>query len=228
MKQTTFLFKFVLFLSVIVTFTACESIDKAQNTENGSPPPHGNQSPTPKNILRELNAVRTNPKAYAFYIIKPRLNHFNGKIYTGGTIGLITQEGVQAVQECISVLNTTAPMEALSLEKGLNTSAQWFANDQSATGVIGHTGSDGSTSGERMNRYGKWSITCGENCAYGSKSAREIVVQLLIDDGVSSRGHRKNILNPAFKKVGIGFSDKNNAPYGAVSVMDLAGGYTSN
>jgi len=78
-----------------------------------------------------------------------------------------------------------------------------------------------------MNRYGKWLITAGENCAYGTKTGKEIVAQLLIDDGVMNRGHRKNILNPIFKKVGIGYNDEGKAPYGAVSVMDFAGGYVS-
>lgn len=118
-------------------------------------------------------------------------------------------------------------MEALTLEKGLSLAAQWLADDQAKTGTIGHYGSDGSSPFERMNRYGKWLITAGENCAYGPKTGKEIVAQLLIDDGVADRGHRINILKPEFKKVGIGYSSDGNAPYGAVSVMDFAGDYVS-
>ena len=78
-----------------------------------------------------------------------------------------------------------------------------------------------------MGRYGQWGGAVAENCAYGRTSSREIVVQLLIDDGVLSRGHRMNIMRTDFRKVGIGFSDRGNAPYGAVCIMDFAGAYTS-
>ena len=131
------------------------------------------------------------------------------------------------LQECIQVLKTTAAMDTLALETGLCRSAQWLADDQARTGALGHTGSDGSDLVTRISRYGTWGILCGENCAYGSVTAREIVVQLLIDDGVPSRGHRINILKQVFKKVGIGFNKTGKAAYGAVTVMDFAGSYIS-
>ena len=172
--------------------------------------------------------MRSNPKKYAEEELKPRLKYFDGKLYkVPGQIPLQTNEGASAVQECIDVLINTNPMETLALENGLCLSAQWLADDQANTGKIGHNGSDGSSPFDRMNRYGKWLIKAGENCAYGTKTGKEIVAQLLIDDGVMNRGHRKNILNPIFKKVGIGYNDEGKAPYGAVSVMDFAGGYVS-
>ncbi len=179
-------------------------------------------------VLNELNFARTQPKKYAETVLQPRLPYFNGNTYSvPGQIPIITHEGAGAVTECINELNSTSAIEKLSIEKGLNLSAQWLADDQARTGQMGHTGSDGSNLSTRINRYGKWSYCCAENCAYGTKTAREIVAQLLIDDGVSSRGHRKNILNPKLEKVGIGYNDKNNAPYGAVTVQDFAGDYVS-
>ena len=179
-------------------------------------------------IVSELNFVRTNPKRYATEVLEPRLQYFDGKIYAEpGKVRLLTNEGIAALQECISILKATTAVETLTLEKGLCQSAQWLANDQARTGKTGHTGSDGSNLGTRISRYGTWGISCGENCAYGTVTARKIVVQLLIDDGVPSRGHRKNILEQKFKKVGIGFNKEGMAPYGAVTVMDFAGSYTS-
>lgn len=42
----------------------------------------------------------------------------------------------------------------------------------------------------------------GENIRFGSNEPTEIIINLLIDDGVEARGQRKNILNKEFKYVG--------------------------
>ena len=69
-------------------------------------------------------------------------------------------------------------------------------------GLTGHSGTDGSSPFDRMNRYGKWGGTAGENIAYGDSNGKEYMVQLYIDDGVANRGHRVNILTPGFKLTG--------------------------
>lgn len=201
----------------------------ASKPNAGVPPSNGQYTPLAQAVLAELNFVRTDPKRYANEVLGPRRQYFKGKLYSEpGTIPLETQEGITPLNECIQALYTAPAVGSLALEPGLCRSAQWLADDQSRTGALGHTGSDNSAPAARMNRYGTWGITCGENCAYGSHTAREIVAQLLIDDGVPNRGHRINILQQAFTKIGFGFSDKNKAPYGAVSVMDFAGSYESN
>ena len=51
-------------------------------------------------------------------------------------------------------------------------------------------------------------ITCpdgpfAENCSYGPKTGFDIVVQLLVDDGVESLGHRLNILSTFYSSMGV-------------------------
>ena len=59
----------------------------------------------------------------------------------------------------------------------------------------------------------------GENISYGDDNARNIVIQLLVDDGVPSRGHRKNILNFKFDEVGV--SVGKHSGYGSMCVIDF-------
>ena len=88
---------------------------------------------------------------------------------------------------------------------------------------MGHTGSDGSSHTKRMERYGTWSISNGENLAWGGSDGTGFMYQLYIDDGVADRGHRKNIVNPALRKTGIAFCQ--HAKYGGMIAIAYAGGY---
>jgi uncharacterized protein YkwD len=74
-----------------------------------------------------------------------------------------------------------------------------------------------------MGRYGQWIGFAGENIYYGARDARGIVCGLIVDSGVSGRGHRKNLFNPAFAVAGVACGP--HASYGAMCVMDFAAGY---
>lgn len=170
-----------------------------------------------KDIVLEMNMARTNPKKYSELYIEPRTKKFNGKIYGGS---LQTFEGVAVVNECVKFMNSQKPLQTLAPSKGLTRAAKDHAETQSLTDEIGHNSTDGADPFTRMKRYGSYR-TAGENISYGSKTAREIVVSLLIDDGVKSRGHRKNIMSKDFKTTGIGFAAQHKK-YGCECVLDFA------
>jgi uncharacterized protein YkwD len=178
-------------------------------------------------VIAELNKVRSDPSRYAEEYIKPLLGRFEQDepdiMLKSDGRRLQTSEGKKAVLECIASLKKTKPAGLLKVSKGLSRAARDHTIDQGKTGKTGHNGSDGSDPFKRMNRYGKWTSTAGENISYGEENAREIVLQLLIDDGVSSRGHRKNIMNPAFGIAGI--SCGSHKDYRWMATMDMAGGY---
>lgn len=71
------------------------------------------------------------------------------------------------------------------------------------SGATGHTGLDGSSPFDRIARYTTMEVTAGENIDYGDKEPIEVIIALAIDDGVSTRGHRTNLFNPGYAKVGI-------------------------
>jgi len=180
-------------------------------------------SPLESDIVREINLARTHPEKYAEYLgVWSR--HYEGNIRRlPDRIAVRTKEGVEAVNEAIVYLNSIGPLEALRPSKGMSQGARDHVRDQGPEGRFGHVGSDESTTGDRVNRYGAWRTLVGENIAYGSKGARDIVAQLIVDDGVPGRGHRANIFDPRFDVVGVAFGHHN--VYEAMCVITFAGDY---
>jgi uncharacterized protein YkwD len=177
-----------------------------------------------KQVVIEINMLRVDPPAYAINYLQPLRRYYQGKIlqYPGET-AIQTTEGTRALDECIKELMSTKARKALSPKKGLTFAARDQAKDQARTGATGHTGSDHSTAAERMNRYGKWNLSAGENIDYGNSQARRIVISFLIDDGMPSRGHRKNLLDATFNFIGVAVGP--HPTFGRMCVLDLAGAY---
>lgn len=65
---------------------------------------------------------------------------------------------------------------------------------------MGHVGSNGSTFGQRCAKYVKLGAA-GEGIFYGNVQPDTVILELMIDNGVPSRGHRKAILSSTFTKM---------------------------
>ena len=159
-------------------------------------------------VIRELNLARENPKLYATFAAESRPLH-------------MIERG-HAVDEAVRFLSKAHPLPPLTLSPGMCRAAADHCAEQVA-GQLGHDGSDRSKPGDRISRYGAWSSTWGENISYSQKSARGVVLALIIDDGVRSRGHRKNIFSEKFNYAGAAFGP--HARYRTVCTIDFAGGY---
>ena len=70
------------------------------------------------------------------------------------------------------------------------------------TGTITHTGSDGSSVGVRVKRVGYEYSAVAENVASEQQNPSQVV-----DSWMNSSGHRKNILNPNYTEIGVGYSN---------------------
>ena len=179
---------------------------------------------TEKELVLEINRLRTDPAAYAASYLEPLRRYYRGNLLQyPGEIAIQTTEGARALDECIRVLKATPGVSTLAPRKGLCLAARDQARDQARSGRTGHTGGDGSTVPDRLNRYGKWSLAAGENIDYGNAAARRIVISFLVDDGVPSRGHRGNLLDPSFHLVGVAVGP--HPTYGSMCVLDFAGVY---
>lgn len=178
-----------------------------------------------KDVILATNAVRTNPSMFAELYVKEALSYYHGNYvkHPGDPTRYITHEGASAVQELYDELVKTKPIGVLHPSRGMSLGASDHSQDQSVTGATGHTGSDGSSPWNRIDRYGK-STYSGENISYAYFEGLRIILALLIDDNVPSRGHRKNILNAKFATSGI--SINTHPVYGHMCVIVYAGNYT--
>jgi uncharacterized protein YkwD len=92
-----------------------------------------------------------------------------------------------------------AGVPALTTSPALTNACQAHANDMVRMGRLTHIGSDGSNGGIRARRYGfPWSAW-GENIAAGYTSSAQVV-----NAWMNSSGHRSNMLNRGFTRVGVG------------------------
>lgn len=178
-----------------------------------------------RNVVIEVNMARTDPSRYAGEILEAMRPYFQGRIYAvPGETRIMTNEGLRALDECIRDLSSMDPVPPLRVSRGLTRAARDHVEDTGPRGITGHGGADGSTMRRRIERHVGWDIEIGENISYGPEEARAIVAQLLIDDGVTSRGHRDNILNERFAFIGVAVGP--HSRFGAMCVQDFAGSVT--
>ncbi|MFI1186240.1 sigma-70 family RNA polymerase sigma factor [Streptomyces californicus] len=95
----------------------------------------------------------------------------------------------------------------VSVNAQLNTAAQRHSADMAANDYFSHTSQDGREPDDRITAAGYQWITYGENIAKGQRTPAE-VMQAWMD----SPGHRANILNCAFKEIGMGKQESGGGP----------------
>jgi uncharacterized protein YkwD len=180
-------------------------------------------SPLENSVVYEINMARTAPKNYASLLEQWKKYYDKKLVRLPGETPILTKEGVGGAVEAIRFLRSAKPVPPMNPSKGMSMGAKDHVSDQGSSGSSQHKGSDGSQPWDRVNRYGSWEKSIGENIAFGMDKARNIVMFIIIDDGVSGRGHRKNIFNPDFRVIGVACG--RHATYRTVCVITFAGGY---
>ena len=173
-------------------------------------------------VIAEMNRCRTNPKGYAETALKKHLERFvdeNTYRKANGTL-IMTNEGIERVQTAINELKRMQPVGPLTYDEDLAKAARFHCKDTGPAGLIGHNSSDGTSMSNRLKRYVKDRMAWGENIDYGNSSAVDIVISLVIDDGVPSRGHLKNIMKSSFRRAGAAISP--HKQYGFMCTIDFS------
>jgi uncharacterized protein YkwD len=166
------------------------------------PPPPPLMNSTEMEVLRLVNEVRTNPGRFADqYLFERRW------------------QSAEA-EECYWQLKMTPPAPPMAVSPALVGSAQLHAEETGGRGMIGHTGWDGASLWQRVALQGGMYLGVAENISYGHGDPLAIVLQLLIDKHVANRGHRRNLLNPRLRHIGL--SVRPHPFYRMHCVMDFA------
>ena len=155
-----------------------------------------------KEMIKEINFVRQYPKVYASITANYLSNESNS--WWG-----LNQDEYDAGLELIEELKIMIPSQLLYSKECVYQAAKKHGQDCKDRGYTDHTGSDGSSPFKRISEFCK-GLKGNENIVGGRKNVRILVIQLLIDAGISSRGHRYNMLNPSWNYIGCyGYKGKN-------------------
>lgn len=160
----------------------------------------------PEEVLKIINQVRTDPQGFLTVRLVP----------------YIRQKGMEEnsyAKSLVEELKSASRVSPLKSSPVLTKLARDHAMDMGNRGKVGHESSDGTTFVNRIREKIKTGMIA-ENCDYGNTDPLDIVMSLLIDDGIVSLGHRKNILYPKLGVVGIAI--EKHKTYGMNCVMDFA------
>jgi uncharacterized protein YkwD len=101
-------------------------------------------------------------------------------------------------------------LNPLRTDEKLRRTAQWMSDDMAAENYLSHHDSQGRDPFERMAAFGyDYNTDKAENVAAGQSTAAEV-----LKSWQSSRTHNRNMLDPHYQVIGIGFSYARSSKYG--------------
>jgi len=113
---------------------------------------------------------------------------------------------VNRVLELTNIERSKAGLPPLRLNPQLTTAAQTHSENMARSKSISHQLPGELSLGDRILRAGyKWSAIA-ENVAGGQKTP-ELAVSAWINEVPPNDGHRRNILNPNYRELGVGYSN---------------------
>lgn len=111
----------------------------------------------------------------------------------------------QFAREVANLVNqerAKAGLAPLAYDAALEKVALAKAADMDQNNYFDHNSPTYGSPFDMMKRFGVSYMTAGENIAMGQRSAEEVMQQWMNSDG-----HRKNIMNPNFTKIGVGYQN---------------------
>ena len=137
-------------------------------------------------MISEINVLRSNPKMYKEYVSEFVNDKRNYYIYS-------TTEAKNDIESLINCLDTIGTLDSLMFDSIIYESFYSHKGIDSVNFSVKHD--------EIFNRVDYSHV--GENIINSNRSVRDCIIILLIDYGVSDKGHRKNLLDKEFNSVAV-------------------------
>ncbi|MFC8688531.1 CAP domain-containing protein [Brevibacillus porteri] len=113
-----------------------------------------------------------------------------------------TGDFAKQVADLVNQERAKAGLKPVEMDAALSKVALAKAQDMSANNYFDHNSPTYGSPFDMMKQYGIQYSTAGENIAMGQQTPQEVMQQWM-----NSEGHRENIMNPAFTKIGVGFTN---------------------
>lgn len=166
-------------------------IDSVVENWNRSQPGYNKLPLQAKKFLYWTNYSRNNPKKFWDSAVVPLL-------------AIFPPMNKQEAQSLKTDLLRAGSLPMFTLNEALVITAQGHASDIGRKKApLGHTSTDGTDFGSRMKRAGI-KYCASENISLSSQSILLSMALLYLDIGLSSLGHRKTLLDPNLKEIGVG------------------------
>jgi uncharacterized protein YkwD len=123
----------------------------------------------------------------------------------------------QSIADLINQQRKANGLAALTLVPELTQAARRHSRDMADHDFLSHTGSDGSSPGERVQEAGYDWVTVGEiiGCGFGGDP------QEMVDWWMNSPSHRAIILSSSLEEFGVGYAINTNSSFGHYWTVDF-------
>lgn len=125
-------------------------------------------------MINEINHLRLNPAKYCTYVEGYLQKHD------------ADEEVRMAARELVAILKNMKPLHPLTVNPVMYNDAKQHGLLMAKKNIFEHS-----------------SLPYFENLSLGHRDIRDAIVDLLIDDGIPNRGHRKNLLSEKIKHVAV-------------------------
>ena len=158
-----------------------------------------------RELFIELNNLRKNPKSYIplIELEMKSLKKSNILKKRDSNLQIQTVEGKDAYIEAINFLQNQEGVPPVKEESRLNSAALDLVKDIGTRGVVSHQDQYGQYVSERIEKYCEWDYSASEVIEVSSKNPQDILISLIVDDGLKNRPDRMTLFNPAYNFVGI-------------------------